>query len=135
MTTERFLSLVEAYGADARRWPEGERAAMQAFVLDHPVEAERALVSERALDALLDEAAPVAASDLLHARILAAVPRPGSGQVWRGAAAAAAALIVGVAGGYSAAAVSPTEPVEAELFAGAFDGLDPDWSLWEEFET
>ena len=31
MTSERFLALVAAYGADARRWPEAERAAAQAF--------------------------------------------------------------------------------------------------------
>ena len=27
MTSERFLALVAAYGADARRWPEAERDA------------------------------------------------------------------------------------------------------------
>jgi len=31
MTSERFLALVAAYGADARRWPEAERAAARAF--------------------------------------------------------------------------------------------------------
>ena len=36
MTSERFLALVAAYGADARRWPEAERAAARAFAATEP---------------------------------------------------------------------------------------------------
>ena len=36
MTSERFLALVAAYGADARRWPEAERAAAQALAAARP---------------------------------------------------------------------------------------------------
>src|SRR5690606_4659776 len=35
MTAERFLTLTAAYGADRRRWPEGERAAAEAFAARH----------------------------------------------------------------------------------------------------
>jgi tripartite-type tricarboxylate transporter receptor subunit TctC len=35
MTAERFLALVAAYGADRRRWPDGERAAAEAFAATH----------------------------------------------------------------------------------------------------
>lgn len=31
MTPERFRTIVAAYGADARRWPDGERAAAEAW--------------------------------------------------------------------------------------------------------
>jgi len=53
MTSERFLALVAAYGADARRWPEAERAAAQAFAAADPAVAGPALAEADAADALL----------------------------------------------------------------------------------
>ena len=35
MTPERFHQIVEAYGADPRRWPSAERAAGQAWAQRH----------------------------------------------------------------------------------------------------
>lgn len=53
MTSERFLALIAAWGADARRWPEGERMAAQAFVAANPETARAALAEADSVDALL----------------------------------------------------------------------------------
>ena len=69
MTAERFLALVAAYGADRRRWPEGERAAADA------------------IDALLHRAPTPQVSPALRDRVLAAAASAGgragkAGRVW-----------------------------------------------------
>ena len=55
MTSERFLALIAAYGADARRWPEAERAAAQAFASAHPETVHAALAEADAVDVLLHQ--------------------------------------------------------------------------------
>lgn len=52
-----FKSLVDAYGADRRRWPEDRRAAAEAFCAEHP-EAQAMLADEAALDRLLHATRP-----------------------------------------------------------------------------
>lgn len=106
MTPERFRALVEAYGADPRRWPEGEREAALGAV-------QPALIDEaRALDALLDAAPRPEISHGLRERVIASAAEAGlkagrTVRFWRDrlvwalgagwAAAACAGVIAGVA--------------------------------------
>ncbi|HDR9752247.1 TPA: hypothetical protein QDC30_004314, partial [Burkholderia aenigmatica] len=53
MTPERFRTIVAAYGSDARRWPDGERAAAEAWARAHPGDALAALDDAAELDAWL----------------------------------------------------------------------------------
>ena len=73
MTEGRFLDLIEAYGADPARWPEAERKAATAFVEAHADFAEPLLAEAQALDDRLGPA-EIEPSDLLQARLLAALP-------------------------------------------------------------
>ena len=77
MTIERLAGILDAYGADPLRWPEGERLAAQAFAARDANAA--ALVAEAQLfDALLDEAPGLAASPALAEAVLARRP----GRTW-----------------------------------------------------
>ncbi|PZN95417.1 MAG: hypothetical protein DCF31_06780 [Alphaproteobacteria bacterium] len=60
MNVERAIEIIESHGADAHRWPAGDRAAVQALTADPRVAA--ALATAREVDALLDDwaATPVA---------------------------------------------------------------------------
>lgn len=101
MGLERFERLVEAFGADPRRWPQAERAAAEAFLAGN-VDARARLVAAAEIDSLLSLASTPEPSDLLHRRVLRAAPRKAaitplgwlSGAGW--AAAAAAGVFVGV---------------------------------------
>ena len=52
MTVERLQQLIEAYGADSRRWPEAEREAGRALLATQPHQAS-AIEAARDLDHLL----------------------------------------------------------------------------------
>ncbi len=87
MTAERFLALVAAYGADRRRWPEGERAAAEAFAASRPDQARPALAEADAVDALLHRSATPQVSMALRDRVLAAAASAGgragrTGRMW-----------------------------------------------------
>lgn len=77
MTAERFLALIEAYGADARRWPDAERAAALAFAEARPDVARAALVEADAVDALLQGARTPAVSASLRGRVIASAAQAG----------------------------------------------------------
>ncbi len=111
MTSERFLALVAAYGADARRWPEAERAAAQAFVAAKPVAAAPALAEADMADALLHASRAAQPSMALRDRVIASAAGAGlkarrEGRRWLdwltltlgagGAAAACAGIVAGV---------------------------------------
>ena len=91
MTPERFRTIVAAYGSDARRWPDGERAAAEAWARAHPGDALAALDDAAELDAWLanDTVAPPAPA--LVERIVAtasgARARRRRGTVWWSGAA------------------------------------------------
>ena len=69
MNLNRFQALIDAYGADAERWPFGERDAAEALLEESG--AARAILSEaRTLDALLADAPPTVVSPLLKNRVL-----------------------------------------------------------------
>ena len=76
MNAERFETLVAAYGADSRRWPEAERAAALAWQEDNRALAERLLFDARMLDAALELAPAASESADLRARVLAGAPKP-----------------------------------------------------------
>lgn len=73
MDRERFKLLLEAYGADLRRWPVDERAAAAAFKLQHGQTLAAELAEAGAIDAALKHgAAEGAISEALVSRIMAA---------------------------------------------------------------
>jgi len=122
---DRLSVLLDAYGADRSRWPEGERAG--AWALIEANAAARALYDEvRALDRVLARASAIEPSPELKAEILAAAGQPREswiqalwpfGAAWKPASALAAAVVLGVVAGV----VLPNpfggsdEPIESEI--------------------
>lgn len=111
MTPERFATLVDAYGADPKRWPDAERDAALAYLAATP--AARALVDEAMkLDRMLDRLAlPAVQPDVARIAALATAARQDAANVvpfrkkaatarpawqWARAAALAAAGICGL---------------------------------------
>ena len=71
LTSERFQAILEAYGAEPRRWPEGEREAAMAFMAEHADVAAAWLEAARETDTLLDSlkvADAIRAASLTSAR-------------------------------------------------------------------
>ncbi|RQS23536.1 hypothetical protein [Burkholderia sp. Bp8998] len=103
MTPERFRTIVAAYGSDARRWPQDERAAAEAWAQAHPRDALEALDDAAELDAWLmrDTVAPPAPA--LVERIVASAPVPQRarrrGKVWWSGAAFAGVGLAGALAG------------------------------------
>ncbi|NHL69079.1 hypothetical protein EIB72_22115 [Burkholderia ambifaria] len=103
MTPERFRTIVAAYGSDARRWPQDERAAAEAWAQAHPRDALAALDDAAELDAWLmqDTVAPPAPA--LVERIVASAPAPQRtrrrGKVWWSGAAFAGVGLAGALAG------------------------------------
>lgn len=54
MTENRFREIIEAYGADSKRWPQGERAGAISYMLDHATKVQPWLDEARATDGLLN---------------------------------------------------------------------------------
>lgn len=107
MTFARFQAIVEAYGAEPRRWPEAERDAAAAFVRHDPEAAEACLIEARAMDAMLDLAQEPLTPEMeedLHYRAMAhfafaTAPKPRRAPViWAGLGLAAclAGVMLGV---------------------------------------
>jgi hypothetical protein len=90
MTPERFRTIVDAYGADARRWPEAERAAAQAWASAHRIEADAIFAESAPLDAWLDGHVVAPPPRALFDGIVASAPaRPPEGRAalpWGGVA-------------------------------------------------
>src|SRR5258708_33747216 len=91
MTPERFHQIVEAYGADPRRWPQQERAAAEAWAAAHRAEAGALLADAAGIDAWLaaDKVDPPGAA--LQQRVIGSAPvrRPSAPRRklwWSGAA-------------------------------------------------
>ena len=53
MTEERFRDILEAYGAEPKRWPQEERADAISYMLDHATKVQPWLDEARATDGLL----------------------------------------------------------------------------------
>src|SRR6185503_17724590 len=71
----RFEALLDAYGAEPRRWPAERRAAAEALLV-RSREAQALHAAAGRLDGLLDAAAPDPAPAHLIGRVLAAAPKP-----------------------------------------------------------
>lgn len=71
---QRLRELIEAYGAQPRRWPERERDAALRLLDDSP-QARQWLARARATDALLDGVGAVPAPVALRERLLARTPQ------------------------------------------------------------
>lgn len=135
MNHDRLHQLLEAYGADPARWPEGER-----HLAAHLADATGAIAAARALDAQLDlYAAPPASAQLRQsildrtrslpqARTLSLAGwfaelmpvRP----LWPNLAGLAAALVIGFGVGFTdlGAAADVDQGVQSTLFG--FESLD-----------
>ncbi|WP_404712527.1 hypothetical protein [Sphingomonas sp. MMS24-J13] len=93
MNVERFAVLLDAYGAEPGRWPEGERDAALAFVRADP-RAAAMLEAAGEIDDLLASHRVSAPSTMLAAAIVARAPR----RAWSRARLWWAALGLGLAG-------------------------------------
>lgn len=123
MTPERFRELIDAYGADPKRWPESERLGALALLQRTPALAAE-LDAARRLDALID-AWPVAAAPADPAHLVARATRasqepvgnvvplaprrraPATIRTWVRGAALAAAGICGLIVGMSDPTMTP----------------------------
>jgi len=139
MTPERFHQIVEAYGAEPRRWPQQDRAAAQAWAEAHREQADALLAQAAGVDAWLaaDKVAPPGAA--LFERVLDAAPGrrtvPRRRLWWSGAAIAGVGLMGGVAGALAvsffvlAGAAQQVSPVhESSYLTSSFGGSSADWS-------
>lgn len=121
MDRTRFEQLAAAYGAEARRWPEGERDAALAFAAAERAWTDALLAQERALDRALDASQETfAAPELLARRIMraaaASAPFGRSGLL-----ALAACALLGVVLGYGGGLNVPRAQEGEDLLALAFD--------------
>ncbi|MGN6583240.1 MAG: hypothetical protein ACTHJV_06015 [Rhizobiaceae bacterium] len=112
MTPERFAELVEIYGSEPRRWPEGQRDAAASYVETHPQDAEKTLQAARRLDEALDRyAVPGPGAGLTTAIIDGSPPLRVAARrmrLWRqGAGFAALGLAGALAGALTIAVLLP----------------------------
>ncbi|MFM0314131.1 hypothetical protein PQR36_04545 [Paraburkholderia nemoris] len=137
MTPERFHQIVEAYGADPRRWPQQERAAAEAWAAAHRAEADALLADAAGIDAWLaaDKVDPPGAA--LQQRIIGSAPgrRPDAPRRklwWSGAAVAGVGVLGGVAGAFAVSFFVLTGTVppvhESSYLTSSFGGSSADWS-------
>lgn len=136
MTAERFLALTAAYGADRRRWPEGERVAAEAFAAAHPDLARPALAEADAIDGLLHRSPTPRVPTALRDRVLAAATAAGgnarrTGRLWVdrlglafGAGWAAAACAGVVAGVIMTGQLTADAQADAALYQASLLGVD-----------
>lgn len=133
MDMKRFEDLTDAWGGNLSRWPDDVRAEAEALLQSEPSAAAYLSEADR-LDHLLNTTSSAAGNELLEHRIMKAFPMPAFEADWRRPAmAAAAALVIGLAGGYAGGAFVPVQDSNAisSDYADAFDGLTEDWSAWE----
>ncbi|WP_291844040.1 hypothetical protein [Maricaulis sp.] len=131
MTEDRFFRILEAYGADPARWPDAERAEAEAFAAAHPALVLDATGDEMVLDDLLDRMVePVIEAPLLERRLLARLPGPTGLPAWMAPSAIAAALLVGVLGGFASGALTGPADDSDAIYADAFTGYEQDWVDW-----
>lgn len=137
MTPERFQTIVAAYGADPRRWPDKERAAAEAWAELHPGEADAALAGSAGLDAWLAAHTVAPPDNVFIERVVATAPvrhpaRQRARLWWQGAAFAGIGLAGGLAGAFAVSffVLTGTPPAahDASYLTSSFDGSTADWS-------
>lgn len=121
MDRARFEALLAAYGADVNRWPDGERADAQAFVVAHGDKVDDARQEAREIDAMLAHASGTPNTNALAARILAAAPRRAEVFDRRALLALAACAVFGVVLGYGGGLLAPAPLEDDSYFAMAFE--------------
>ena len=124
MNRERFEQLLEAYGADPKRWPSAERAEGEAFAQAHADDVAALLREARGLDATMDAARETVKPDPARiAAILTRAPKPASGVPQLARWALAACAILGVVAGYGGGLMAPTAVAEDDAYylSTAFD--------------
>ena len=130
MDLVRFEQIIDAYGADPRRWPDAERTEAGGFLAGSEAARER-VAQEAALDAVLDAVPSPIPSDLLAARILRAAPKGrslldrvgwASGAGW--AAAAAAGLVLGLSVGNQAVSAWQADTVLEQASVWSMDEME-----------
>ena len=147
MTKERFLEILDAYGADSRRWPEAERSDALRFAAIGEADILDAVAQARSLDDMLDGAAVPTLSTQAMARLRAdARPSPlasfsaavhkllqWQGPIWQPAGALAASLILGLtlglaspdyASSLAALGETNTETADSAAFEATTQGFD-----------
>ena len=136
MTSERFLALAAAYGADWRRWPEAERESARAFAAAEPTVAGPALAEADAADALLHASRAPHPSMALRDRVIASAAEAGlkarlEGRRWldrlaitMGAGWAAAACAGIVAGVMMTSWLTADAQADAVLYQASLLGVD-----------
>lgn len=136
MTSERFLALIAAYGADARRWPEDERAAAKALVAANPAAVHAVLAEADAVDALLHLSPSPQPSMALRDRVIASAAEAGlkarrEGRRWldRLAVALGAGWAVAACAGVAAGVMMTTHltadaQADAILYQASLMGVD-----------
>ena len=118
MDRQRFFTIVEAYGAEPRRWPAAEREAALAFAR-RDLQAAAALAEAGTFDAVLDANVPPQPSAATRRRILEAAPRRRRSALdlgwWISGAGLAAAGVAGVVFGATLSAPADDPQVQALL--------------------
>ncbi|TKC91192.1 hypothetical protein FAZ69_07485 [Trinickia terrae] len=142
MTPERFRAIVEAYGAEARRWPAAERESALDWAERHRQEADALMAESAWLDARLASDEAPRPGDALYLRIVEMAPQAGRRTVakkrrsrvwWSGAAFAGVGLAGGLAGALAVSffvvtgSVPPPEH-ESSYLPTSFGGSAADWS-------
>jgi len=134
MTQDRFIQILEAYGANPSRWPEAERVDAEEFADEHSELYQKMIMAEAALDAALGQT-DYAPGELLEKRILSTLPKPAKAWNWRALSAVAAALILVFALGFMGSEPVTTMDETEALYADAFSGFDEDWVDWFESDA
>ena len=147
MTPERFIALLDAYGADPQRWPEAEREAGRALATAGPADLRERVAHAAALDASLAAHTVAGADADLMRRIMAGSPvgaptamtqgaQPwwaNLSWLWPGAGFAGAGFAGSVAGAVAVSVVLGTMPPQRVATdwperATAFSEVSADWS-------
>jgi hypothetical protein len=138
MTPERFRTIVDAYGADPRRWPEEERVAAEDWADLHRSEADAVLAESASLDAWLTSHTIAPPERSFVDRIVATAPvrhrpKPSTRLWWQGAAFAGIGLAGGLAGAFAVSFFvltgTPSQVHESSSYlTSSFGGSSADWS-------
>jgi hypothetical protein len=143
MTPERFHQIVEAYGADPRRWPEAERAAGGAWARANRGQADAWLAQASDIDALLAASKVDPPSVALQQRVLAGAPgraslapqadtAPRRRWWWSGAAVAGVGVLGGLTGAFAVSffvlTASAPPAHDSSYLTSSFGGTTADWS-------
>jgi len=119
MDFARFEALVAAYGATPARWPEGERAAAEAFARADP-RAGALLGEADTIDALLFAHRVAEPSRTLRTMVIEAAPRrrrlAGGARLWWSSLGLALAAGGGVLAGSAATAALEPATVNVQLY-------------------